>query len=535
MSTSILETSPLTGEAGSKRVRERRQAPVLLLILGSVTAAVALVPLVYLIVRVWGAGIDRIVDVLWRARTAETIGTSIALVVVVTALCLVIGIPTAWLVSRTNIPLRKTWVVLLALPLAVPSYVAAYAWIAQFPWFSGFWAAVTVLVLVSTPYIVLPTAAAFRSADPALEEVARSLGRSPLRAFLGATMPQAWPAAAAGALLVALYTLSDFGAVALFRVDAFTRVIYASYRGSFDRVGAAVLALLLVALAALLVLAERRTRGARRRWRSASGTQRQAVVVPLTGPLRVLSICWLTALTILALGVPIGSLINLMTRARAVNIDVNTLLTAALTSGWVSFMGAILAVLLALPVGIIAARYRSRSVHTIETLSYTGHALPGVVVGLSLVFFTLSVVPVAYQTVFTLAFAYAVLFLPKSVGATRSSTATVSPILEQTARTLGRGPLTAWASTTARLSAPGIAAGGLLVLLTAMKELPATLMLRPTGWDTLATEMWSRTEIAAYGEAAPYAIALIAIAALPAWLLSRAMTATAPVAMSANR
>jgi iron(III) transport system permease protein len=102
----------------------------------------------------------------------------------------------------------------------------------------------------------------------------------------------------------------------------------------------------------------------------------------------------------------------------------------------------------------------------------------------------------------------------------------VSPVLEQTARTLGRGPLRAWAETTFRLTLPGIAAGGLLVLLTAMKELPATLMLRPTGLDTLATELWSRTEIAAYGSAAPYAIALVALAAIPAWLLSRAMMRT---------
>lgn len=516
-------------EAGDRHGRQTRQAPRLLIILGSITAAVALVPLFYLVVRVWGAGIDRIIDVLWRARTAETIGTSVALVVVVTGLCLAIGIPTAWLVSRTNIPLRKAWLVLLALPLAVPSYVAAYAWIAQFPWFTGFWAAVTVLVLVSTPYVILPTAAAFRSADPALEEVARSLGRSPIRAFIGSTLPQAWPAAAAGGLLVALYTLSDFGAVALFRVDAFTRVIYASYRGSFDRVSAAVLALLLVALAAILVLLERRTRGARRRWRSASGTQRDAVVVPLTGVLRVASLIWLTLLSVLAMGVPLASLINLMTRSRSLDVDVAEMVTAAITSGWVSLLGAALALALALPVGILAARYRSRTVHTIETLSYTGHALPGVVVGLSLVFLTLSVVPIAYQTVFTLAFAYAVLFLPKAIGATRSSTALVSPVLEETARTLGRGPLRAWLSTTARLSAPGIAAGGLLVLLTAMKELPATLMLRPTGLDTLATQMWSRTEVAAYGDAAPYALALILVAALPAWLLSRAMTASAPV------
>jgi iron(III) transport system permease protein len=161
----------------------------------------------------------------------------------------------------------------------------------------------------------------------------------------------------------------------------------------------------------------------------------------------------------------------------------------------------------------------------IETAAYSGHALPGVVIGLSLVFLTLAVLPVAYQTVATLAFAYAVLFLPKSLAASRSAIAAVPPVLDQVARSLGRGPVTAWLTVTLRMTWPGIAAGGLLVLLTAMKELPATLMLRPTGMDTLATELWSRTEIAAYGSAAPYALALIALAAVPAWLLSTSLRA----------
>ena len=512
------------------RARPRRitgRPPRLLIVAGAITAVVSLIPLLYLVVRVSDAGLARIIEVLVRPRTLETVVTSVGLVTVVVTACLLIGIPTAWLLARTSLPLRGMWLVLVSLPLAIPSYVAAYAWLSQFPAMNGFWAAALILTLVSSPYVVLPVTASFRASDPALEEVARSLGRGPFRAFATTTLPQSWPAAAGGALLVALYVLSDFGAVALLRVDAFTRVIYASYRASFDRVSAAVLALVLVGLAALLVLAERRIRGRTRRWRVASGTQRTAAPVDLRPGPRIAAIAWLTGLTILALGVPLVSLVLRMLQGSRTPLDILELLSAALTSLGVSLAGAVLAVLLALPVGIMAARYRTRSVRTIETVSYTGHALPGVVVGLSLVFLTLAVLPIAYQTVVILAFAYAVLFLPKAIGATRSATASVSPVLEQTARTLGRGPLRAWSQTTLRLTLPGIAAGGLLVLLTAMKELPATLMLRPTGLDTLATELWSRTEIAAYGSAAPYAIALVLLAAIPAWLLGRTMTRSA--------
>lgn len=500
-----------------------RRPPGALLAAGTVTALVSVIPLLYLFVRAGDAGWRRWVEILIRPRTAETVGTSIALVAVVVSGCLLIGIPTAWLLARTDLPGRAGWLVLLALPLAVPSYVAAYAWLAQFPAMGGFWAAALLLTLVSFPYVLLPVTAALRAADPAAEEVARTLGFGPVRAFARAILPQAWPAAAGGALLVALYVLSDFGAVALMRVDAFTRVIYASYRASFDRVGATVLALVLVGLAILLLVAERRLRGLTQRWRTGSGSQRSAVPFALGRAGRAGAVSWLTVLTGTAVGVPVVSLALRMTEGTRTPLAVGELVAAALNSLGVAAAGAALAVMLALPVGILAARYRSPTVRWLETLSFTGHALPGVVVGLSLVFLTLAVLPGAYQSVAALAFAYAILFGPKAIGATRSATAAAPPVFEQTARTLGRGPFRAWAQTTLPMTLPGIAAGALIVLLTAMKELPATLMLRPTGLDTLATELWSRTEVAAYGAAAPYAITLMALAAVPAWLLSRSV------------
>ncbi len=502
----------------------RMRPPRTLVALSGVTALIAVTPLVYLLVRVLDAGPERIWAILVRPRTIETVGTSIGLVAAVIIGCLIIGIPTAFLVARTNVPLGRAWWVLAALPLAIPSYVAAYAWIALFPGMQGFWAAALILILVSSPYVVIPMAVAFRNSDPAIEEVARALGKSPLQAFLRVTLPQTWPSAAAGSLLVGLYTLSDFGAVSIFRVDAFTRVIYASYRASFDRVSAAVLALLLVLLAAALVLGERRIRGREQRWRVSTGTVRPAVPVVLHGPRRMLGISWLAFWGFLALGVPLLSLTAQLLRSTNVPLRWDLLIQATINSAGVSALGAVAAVLLALPIGILAARYRSPVVRGLETAAYTGHALPGVVVGLSLVFLTLAVLPAIYQTLATLALAYAILFLPKSIGATRTVIGQVPPVLEQTARTLGRGPLRAWLDTTFRMSWAGIAAGGLLVLLTGMKELPATLMLRPTGFDTLATQLWSRTEVSAYGAAAPYALALIALAAIPAWLLSSAAT-----------
>ncbi|MGA9147169.1 MAG: ABC transporter permease subunit, partial [Candidatus Nanopelagicales bacterium] len=183
----------------------------------------------------------------------------------VTTVC--IGVPVAWLVVRAAIRARQLWIVVVVLPLAVPSFVGAFAWASLFPGFAGFWAAWVVLSAATLPYVILPTAAALRSVDPAHEEVARTLGLRAVPAFLRAALPQIWPAVGGGALLVALYVLSDFGAVSILRVDTLSRAIYASYRSSFDRSSAAILALLLALLAVLVVAIEQRARGRAQRSR----------------------------------------------------------------------------------------------------------------------------------------------------------------------------------------------------------------------------------------------------------------------------
>lgn len=496
--------------------------PRLLLAAGGVSALVACAPLLYLVLRAIDAGPAAIAEVLLRPRTLELATRSLALSLSVAATCVVIGVPTAWLLARAALPARGLWLTLAALPLALPSYVAAFAWVSTFSGFSGFWAAWLVLSAVSTPYVVLPVAAVLRSIDPGLEEVARSLGRSPWRAALTTSWPVAIPAAAAGGLLVALYVLSDFGAVAILRVDVFTRAIFASYRASFDRTTAGVLALVLVALALLLVWLEQRTRSRSTTWRIGSGTRRPAPPVDL-GKWKPVALVWLVALSVVSLGVPAYGIISRVREGRQVGLAASEIANATIATIGVAGAGALVAITLALPVGVLAARHRDRLTRIIEGGAYIGHALPGVVVGLALVFMTLALLPGLYQTVAALAIAYAVLFLPNAIGAVRASTGQVPPSLEQVARSLGRSPLAAWRDVTARIAWPGVAAGTLLVLLTAMKELPATLMLRPTGLDTLATELWSRTEIGAYTAAAPYAAALVLLAALPAFLVSRTL------------
>lgn len=479
----------------------------------------ALVPLLYLVVRTAEAGPERILEILSRPRTLELLFRSLALTGIVTGGSLVLGITTALLVVRTDLPGRRVLAVLAGLPLAVPSYVAAFAWLISAPWARGLLGASIVLTLVSFPYVYLPVAAALRRTDPAQEEVARSLGAGRWETFRRVTVPRVRPAAASGALLVALYTLSDFGAVAMLQCDVFTRAIFMSYQASFDRTPAAVLACVLVALTIAITTAEHSTRSGTETARVGGGMSRRHEPVTL-GASRWAWWAGVVGLLVLALGVPLAGLARWASVSVNAGIDVDRLLASTLATARYSVAGALVCTLLAVPVGILAARYRGRTARLIESATWAGHALPGIVVALSLVFFGLRVVPDLYQRGPMLVFAYVVLFLPAAVGAVRAAVAVSSPALEEVSRSLGNSRLTTWRRVTLPLAAPGIATGAALVTLISAKELPATLMLHPTGVDTLATSLWTYTSIAAHGQAVPYAAALVALGIAPTlWLL----------------
>lgn len=482
-------------------------------------AGVALFPVGYLLLRAGGAVGDDLTAAVLRGQIVPWSLNSALLVGAVAGTCLVLGGLGGWLLAATDLPLRKAWLVASALPLAVPSYVAAYGWQTTIPGLRGFWPTWWVLSAACMPYVVLPVAAACRRLDIGLVEVARAAGRGPVAAWWRGGWPQVAPAATAGALLASLYALADFGTPALMRFQVLTLAIHRQYGSFVGRERAALLALVLVAGALVLVALEMAARGNGERWRTSGGAARQI------RPVRLGAWRW-PALAVVAAPVVIGAVLPVLALFRRLSLgtrrplDWGELGSAVLATAWASLLGGVLAVALALGVGVLAARYGSRLARVLEGVAFSAHALPGIVVGLTFVFFALRTVPSLYQSLALLVLAYGLLFMPKAIGAVRTSVAAVPPALSDVARSLGRSPVRA-GLLTGRLAAPGILVGFCLVVVTAMKELPATLMLRPTGFDTLAVEMWSRTSTAAQGSAAPYALALVLVASIPSFLLTR--------------
>jgi iron(III) transport system permease protein len=513
----------------------RAERPPFWIVLPAIVATVfALLPLLYLVARTFDAG-ESAWQMLARPRTVAIVLNTVLLAGAVAVSAIAIAIPLAWLTSRTNLPGRAFWGAAAALPLVIPSYIGALVVVAAFgprgmlqsvleplgierlPSIYGFTGSWLTLTLFTYPYVYLTVRAALRNLDPSLEEAARSLGYGPWRTFFAVTLPQLRPAAAAGGLLSALYTLGDFGVVTLLRYDAFTRAIYVQYRSALDRGAGAVLGLLLVAISIVVLVVELRARGNTTIHRLGSGAARRGRLRRL-GRARIPALLFCALVVGLALVMPIAILAAWLLRALAEGADLSPLPLAALHSLTLGFWTALIATLCALPIATLLVRYPGTGSRAIERLTYLGYALPGIVVALAFVAFGAGT-PL-YQTLAMLVAACVVRFLPEAISASRAALLQVNPRLEEAARGLGRTQAGAIASVTVPLARSGILAGAALVLLTAMKELPATLLLSPTGWDTLAVDVWTAANDAAYGRAAAPALILVAAAAIPMLLLA---------------
>lgn len=497
---------------------KQRGAPSLALIAaGLFTLAAAALPVAYLIRRALQIDSNLLRTVLFRAKTLEILITTISLVLAVVALATLIGVSIAWALSNVDLPGVALLRALVILPVAIPSYVFTYSWLSLEFLPNGFFATLVVLTLTTTPYVTLAALAAFRRIDGAQLDVAQTLGLNQLESFFRVTLPQIRNAVGAGALIVALYVLSDFGAVSLLGVDTFTRAIQNTYQGSFDRSSAALLALILVAISSLVIYFEI---SFRQRSTLLKSSVRITKRLPALRSLK--SKAWaLSAILLYIFVALLTPLLVLLQRffSRVTPIDLTELLIASLSTISVSLLGALIAMVLAVPVALLAVRETWIGTWS-ERAILLVHALPGIVMGLALVSFG-SEFPLVYQTTGLLAFAYSILFLARSVGSIRTSFAKVPINLTEIASTLGQTKARIFYRVTLPLAAPGVLTGTLLVFLSAMKELPATLMLRPTGFETLATEIWNNTAIFRFSEAAPYALLLVAIAAIPTFLISR--------------
>lgn len=498
--------------------------------------AVVMIPIVYLVIGAVGAGQEGL-DYLIRTRTLRIIGNSIGLMAAATFCATLIALPFAWLTSRSDLPGRRVWLVLGLAAMVIPSYLTAVTYTEAFgpkgilqsllaplgvdrlPGVKGFVGATLTLTVVTFPYIALPVRAALLHCDRSLEEAGQSLGLNRRAVFRQIILPQLRPALSAGMLMTALYCLSDFGAVAVMHFNAFTRAIFIqteSYR--MDK--ASVLALLLVGMTLALLLLHSRMQLRGRHYRVGTGASRHLEATPL-GKWKAPALLFCASVVFVGVVIPLLVLFKWLAGSTLTDPVQTPLSLLIRNTVGVSALSAIVVTLAAFPLALLAARGGTRFNRWLVRCAYAGNVLPGIVIALALVMFATQNMLSLYQTLPLLCIGYAIRYLPFSVSATESAFAQIDPRYEEAARSLGLSPWAALMRITAPLARGGILAGLALVFLNVMKELPTTLILRPIGFRTFSTRIWSAYDEAFLSSIALPGLALILVSAFALAIILR--------------
>ncbi len=494
------------------------------------TGTAVLLPLAYLVLRATDATSAELSALLWRRKNLTLLWNTASLAAGVVVCATAIAAPLAWLVTRTDVRRARLLTVLAILPLAVPGYVMAYSLQAcggpqgavartlgfVVPRPSGYWGALLALTLYNFPYLFLTLRAAISRLDPGQAEAARSLGASPTEVLRRITLPALKPALLAGSLLVGLYVLGDFGVVSLMRFDTLSYALYVNWT---EIRYAAWLALALVATAGLLLAAELLAVRTSTVARSGVGAARAPRKIRL-GRRAWIAYAAVAALLAVAVVLPVGTTLYWMRRGTEAFLW-DDLLSAGYDSVRAALPAALLTVTLAVPIAWLAHRYRGPLPRAAERMVQLGYALPPLALALGLVFFAIRYAPGLRDGLFLLVGAFALHFLMLAIGPLRGQLHLLTPRHEEASRSLGCGPArTLWRVVLPSLRS-GVAAGAVLVLLAAMKELPMTKLLSPLGFRPLSVQAWGFADEALYADAAPYALAMLLISGVTASLVLR--------------
>ncbi len=492
----------------------------------------------------------------------EYIANTLWLLIGVSAMVIFGGVATAWLVTMCRFPGQDLFEWTLILPLAVPAYIMAYAytdflqftgplqtwlremtgWLAREYWFPeirSVGGAIVMLGLVLYPYVYLVVRAAFLEQSVGIIEVGRSLGYGPWGSFFRIALPLARPAIAAGTTLALMETLADFGTVSYFAVPTFTTGIYHAWLSMGDRVAAAQLSALLLGFVVAVLLLERLSRG-RARFHNTGGRKRPVRYQLRGAPAFAAALICCVPL-VLGFLLPTGLLLRMALTegdaqfgARFVTLTFNSFTLSGVT--------AIAAVVFAL---IMAYAMRLRPgplVQTANRLAGLGYAIPGAVIAIGILVpvarldnavdawmrahFNLSTGLLLTGSIAALVYAYLVRFLTVALQTVEAGLTKITPSMDEAARSLGVGPVGTLVKVHSPLMWGSLLTAGLLVFIDVMKELPATFVMRPFNFDTLAVQAYNLAADERLAEASTSALAIVLVSLLPLVVLSRRMART---------
>ncbi len=519
------------------------------------SAALVLMPLLVLLIS-WQAIDPQIWGHLLQTQMLRLISNTLWLILGVGAGVILLGVSLAWLTSLCEFPGRRWLDWALMLPFAVPAYVLAFVMVGLLDfagplqslgreWFGNDFrlppirstgGVIMTLVLVFYPYVYMLARSAFLAQGRGLMEASRILGQTPWQGFWRVAIPMARPAISAGTALAIMETLADFGAVSVFNYDTFTTAIYKTWYGFFSLQSATQLASLLLLFVFLALFAERHAQGRSKRF-PANDKPRKGALYRLKGPVAWLASGYCLLVLSIAFVIPVAQLLYWLLSSGIADLDSrywglirNTLILGAIAAA----LTVSVAILL-----VLAQRLQPiRRVRSAIALANLGYALPGSVLAVGIMFFfsyldnqlvvplqgwlgMANPAPLLLGSLFALLLAYLIRFMAVAYGPLDTSLARIRPSLPEAAQSLGQPGWVVFWRIYVPLLLPGILSAALLVFVDVLKEMPATLLMRPFGWDTLAVRIHALTTEGDWTRASLPALTLVAVGLLPVIVLIR--------------
>ena len=522
-------------------------------------ALVVASPILVIVASVFAGESAQVWSHLRETVLADYVTNSVLLMLGVGVLTLVLGVPAAWYTAVCEFPGRSVFVWALLLPLAFPAYIIAYTYtgLLEFAgpaqtllreltgWrYGDYWffpirslgGAIAMLGLVLYPYVYLLTRTAFLERSTRAIEVSRTLGYSVPRSFFRLAIPLARPAIVAGVSLALMETLADYGTVQYFGLSTFTTGIFRAFYGFDDLTAASQLSAALLAFVVLLIYLERYSR--RRARYDAGGRSMHEHRIRLTG--RQVAWAWVGCLAPVLLGFIVPASILLEWALRDARWEAASFLGLMWNSFYLAFLAALIAVTLALVLGYARRNARSRPVRLSVDVSGLGYAIPGAIIAVGVI------VPLAWLdhrligvvrllsgaemglilsgTIVALLFAYTVRFLAVSLGAVQAGLEKIKPTLDYAARSLGRRPAAVLREIHVPLLGSTALTALLIVFVDVLKELPATLILRPFNFNTLAVRAYELASDERLADASVPSLMIVLVGIGPVILLSRTIS-----------
>ncbi len=501
-----------------------------LIFINIMTVLIMSIPIIYILARALTSPTEKW-SIVFKTRVPILIWNTLSLAFTVTLITVAIGVILAWLVEHTNLPGRRFFKIALSLPLVIPPYIGALTYVIFFgprgilySFFGNspidvysFFSVAFILSMFTFPYVFLLVSSSLRKISSNYEEAGRSCGASYPTILRKIILPLVRPAILSGSIIILFYIVADFGAVSMLRYTTFSSNIYFQMVGSLDRSSAAILSIVLILLGLVILLIKSYLLN-KKTFSQNPKSNRKMKPINL-GKFKYISLSLVFIVLLFSVILPLSTLT--VWSVKGISEGVLTLKTLGYikNSLTVSIGAALITMVISIPVAYLKYRNPSKVTILMNNVCHMGLVIPGILIALGMVFFISQYFSWLMGNQIVLMIGFSIRYMSRNLQSTESSMSLVSKNLDESAYSLGKNFGSVLIRVILPSILPGVLSGGALVLVSSLKELPITLMLRPAGFDTLAVRIWIEASDGFYTHAAPSGLLIVLVSIVPLYFM----------------